>query len=54
MLKFIEDIWIEATACNKNVWELPGGGTSLQIEKKQKIWTVLETTNWITSVNDLT
>lgn len=30
------------------------GGTILQIEKKQKIWTVLETTNWITSVNDLT
>lgn len=24
------------SACNKNVWELPGGGTMLQIEKKTK------------------
>lgn len=40
--------------CNKNVWELPGGGTILQIEKRQKILNVLETMNWISAVNDLT
>lgn len=40
--------------CNKNVWELPGRGIILQIEKRQKILNVLETMNWISSVNDLT
>lgn len=42
------------SVCNKNVWELPGGGTILQIEKRKKILNVLETMNWISSVNDLT